>query len=230
MAITFELAERLFTRGELNELVRLVAEREPAAQTLEPNTRVIVAHAFAIMGEWNRACVLAELECRSPTSPAVQSRAESIMGLVRKGQGNFSAAMRHFRSGLRVARESGNAECIAWSHLHLFRFLIENHPIDAVTAMVPDLRRVVTKAGLPQITAYLHLSIAVFDGYHGRIDEALRHCDIADALLQIAPNVWMLANAHLNRASIACVECKFKDAATYIQSATDLIERILEVR
>jgi DNA-binding NtrC family response regulator len=225
VTISCEVAERLFTRGELKELVRLVDQREPPAQALEPNTRIIVAHAFAIMGEWDRACVLAEVECRSPTSLAIHSRAESIMGLVRKGEGNFAAAVNHFRASLRYARESRDAERIAWSQLHLFRFLMENHPIDVVTAMVPELRRVVAKAGLPQVTAYLHLSISVFDGYHGRIDEALRHCDIADSLLQLAPNVWMLANANLNRASIACLECKFKDAARYIQSATDLIAR-----
>ena len=137
MAITLEVAERLFTQGELNELVRLVEERETSASALAPNIRIVVAHALALMGEWDRASHLAELECHSPTSPIVRSRAEAVMGLVRKGEGNFSAAVHHFHAALRLARESGDAERAAWSQLHFFRLLIESHPIDAGMAAVP---------------------------------------------------------------------------------------------
>ena len=52
--------------------------------------------------------------------------------------------------------------------------------MDALTAMLSQVRRVVTRAGDAQVRAYLHASVSVLEGQTGRLNEALRHCDIAD--------------------------------------------------
>ena len=50
--------------------------------------------------------------------------------------------------------------------------------------MVPAVRQAVNRAGLPQQVAYLHLIVAAMEGQNGRYDEARRHCEAAESILQ----------------------------------------------
>jgi len=57
------------------------------------------------------------------------------------------------------------------------------------------------------------------EGNCGRIDEALRHCDLAESLLELDSNAWVLGVTLLNKGSIAIVRCEFTKAAKYFHSA-----------
>ena len=136
--------------------------------------------------------------------------------------GDVDSARNRFHLAIRHAQDSKDPERIAWAHLHLYRLLVEGHPMDALSAMLPEVRRVVTRAGDAQVSAYLHASVSVLEGQTGRLSEALRHCDIADSLLRLAPNAWLSGNVFLIRACIACLGCHFDLAAECIAAAREL--------
>jgi tetratricopeptide (TPR) repeat protein len=57
------------------------------------------------------------------------------------------------------------------------------------------------------------------EGNCGRTDEALRHCELAESLLELDSNDWVLGVTLLNKGSIAIVRCQFAKAAEYFNSA-----------
>jgi len=114
---------------------------------------------------------------------------------------------------------------VAWAHLHLFRLLIEIGPIDEVLVALPKLRRSVANAGINHASAYLHTCVSVLEGQVGRLDEASRHCDIADSLLELSPNAWLAASSLVNRGCIACLNCEFETATAHLRSARALAEK-----
>jgi DNA-binding NtrC family response regulator len=71
----------------------------------------------------------------------------------------------------------------------------------------------------------LHLCVATIEGQAGRLDEALRHCDIADALLMLAPNARLTGGVLINRACVACQTCEFDKALDYLEKATTYISQ-----
>jgi hypothetical protein len=76
-------------------------------------------------------------------------------------------------------------------HLHLFRFAADAQPSEALGVILPETRKAVTRAGRPSLTAYLHNCVATFEGHRGHFDEAHRHCELADSLLETEPNAWV---------------------------------------
>jgi hypothetical protein len=126
--------------------------------------RVIVAHAAALTGHLEDATALASLDASPQTSPNVRARAESVLGIVSQRRGDVDSSQRHFHAAIRHANESRDAERIAWSHLHLYRLLVDGHPMDALAAMLTQVRKVVTRAGDAQLSAYLHASVSVLEG------------------------------------------------------------------
>ena len=193
--------------------------------TLEPRLRVIVAHTLALTGDLESARQLAELDRHAQTASWIRSYAESVLALVLWRNADMDAALQHFQAALRLAHESGDNDRIAWAHLQLFRCLIDGHPTDASLAMLPDIRRAVTRAGDPQIAAYLHSCVAVLAGQMGHLDEARRHCDLAESLLTLAPNAWILGNSLVNRSTLAILGCDFEQAFEYVTKAKDALAR-----
>ena len=218
MPLSYEASDKLFQQGEFSQLVASVPSRD-AGRALEPRHRVILANALALVGTLDTALQLAELDSTDATSPNVRSQAELTIGLVNWRRGQLHSALRHLQTSVRLAHESKDLRRIGWSHLYLFRILIEGYPIDAVLAALPEVRRIVTRVGLPHIAAYMHISVAVLEGQVGRLDEGMRHCDIAESLLKAAPNSWLLGSTLLNKGCIACLRCNFRGAAKYIDAA-----------
>ncbi len=225
MAVSFPDADRLFRKGDFSELLQLVGQTSGHEAEWDPRARVIVAHAFAITGSLATAQALATIDTSQQSVSLVRARAESVLGIVSQMRGDVASAQHYFHSGIRSAQDSKNSERIAWAHLHLYRLLVEGHPMDALTAMLSRVRKVVTAAGDPQTTAYLHSSVAVLEGQTGRLNEALRHCDMAESLLRLAPNNWISGNVWLIRACVACLGCHFDRAAECLASARELTAR-----
>jgi tetratricopeptide (TPR) repeat protein len=103
--------------------------------------------------------------------------------------------------------------------------MIDSEALPILTGMLAQVRQAVTKAGTPHTSAYLHECVAVLEGQTGRLDEAIRHCDIADSLLRKAPNAWLASGNLLIRASVSALNCRLVDAAKYIDSARHYIVR-----
>jgi DNA-binding NtrC family response regulator/tetratricopeptide (TPR) repeat protein len=91
--------------------------------------------------------------------------------------------------------------------------------------MLPDVRRFVGRAGLPQVTAYLHNCVGVLEGQTGRLDEARRHLDIAESLLRLAPNLWLAGSVQLNRGSLEGARCEFERALNHFQAAKEIAKQ-----
>ena len=218
MTLNFEVTDKLFQQGEFARLVASAPSHD-AGRVLEPRHRVIFANALALVGKLDAALQLAELDSNDATPPKVRSQAELTIGLVNWRRGQLHSGLKHFQNSVRLAHDSKDLQRIGWSHLYLFRILIEGFPIDAALAALPEVRRIVTRVGLPQIAAYMHVCVAVLEGQVGHLDEGIRHCDIAKSLLRLAPNHWLLASSLLNKGCIACLKCNFREAAEHIDAA-----------
>ncbi len=206
MRLTYEDAARLFRRGDFSAILTRSSRAFNTLRGLEPRLRVIVAHALAHAGELDDARHLAELDRSQQSPPLIRSQAESVVALVLWREADMDGALHHFHAAVRWAHESNAADRIASAHLQLFRCLIDGHPNNAAPAMLPDIRRLVIRAADPQITAYLHSYVAVLAGQMGQVDEARRHCDLAESLLEIAPNQWLLGNSFVSRSTLAILD------------------------
>jgi len=112
-------------------------------------------------------------------------------------------------------------EWIAQTYLHLFRFAVDARPSEALGVILPGTRKAVTAAGRPSLTAYLHNCVATFEGYRGHLDEASRHCALADSLLETDPNAWISCGILINKGCVAILRCEFHDASRYFRAAMD---------
>ncbi|MBI4887348.1 MAG: sigma 54-interacting transcriptional regulator [Acidobacteria bacterium] len=169
---------------------------------------------------------MAELDCHPPSAPSVRSQAESAIATVNWRRGDLASAIRHAQSAVYLAQESREVELTAWAYLHLLRLLIESGPISNVLTALNDARRTVNRAGVPAATAYLHICVSVLEGQTGRLDEAQRHCSIAESLLQASSNAWLASLLLLNRGCISILRCEFSNAAQLLRSAKLVAGRI----
>jgi tetratricopeptide (TPR) repeat protein len=219
MPLTCDQALSLFSRGELGELIRLFGSRNGAAQTTDQKARYIAAHACALMGNVEQAQELVgELNELTRTSTA-DATVETVLGLIAERKtGDSEDAIRHYQSASRLAIEARDFRNAAWAQLHLFRFLGEARPNDS-DGMVHELRRTIARAADPTVTAYLHISLAVMEGQRGRTVGAKRHCDIAESISSLSPNVWITSNVLMNRGGIAILENRFAEAVKLFNEA-----------
>jgi len=109
-------------------------------------------------------------------------------------------------------------------HLHLFRFAVDARPSEVLGVILPATRKAVTRAGRPSLSAYLHNCVATFEGYRGHLDEALRHCALADSLLETEPNPWISCAILINRGCVAILRCEFREASRFFRDAMDAAE------
>jgi DNA-binding NtrC family response regulator/tetratricopeptide (TPR) repeat protein len=222
MSSSVEDVVALFRAGEFGELVRRwKASKDPRGA--DPTARVLVAQSMAILGELVHATELV-----SPVNDSLpltlQARSHMTLGLVDEAAGALTGSTQHFQAALNLAKESGDVQLIAWTSVHLFNHLVNGQSWNSVMALLPDTRRAVIRAGDPQATAYLHQGITVLEGQIGRVDEALRHCDLADSMLAISPNAWIASCNLLNRVCIELLTCRYHDAARHIETAKRLCD------
>src|SRR5215475_11125839 len=156
--MTYEYGLQLFRKGKLRQLIQGVTNGRHL-QDLEPNVRVLLGYALALVGETNLARAAIAMESlRFPST--VRSQLESALGIISWRSGDSDSAWKHLNLGIQAAMESKDSERIAWTHLHLLRFVIDLRPSDALTVMLPQARNAVTRAGIPSLTAYLHTCVA----------------------------------------------------------------------
>jgi DNA-binding NtrC family response regulator/tetratricopeptide (TPR) repeat protein len=218
MSLTYETAKALIDRGEFGELRSLAEPLLARDSELDPMLRVLVAHALVHAGNGTRALsLMSSLDIESRAIRRIRSRARLVLGLANRSQGLMTRALEEFQRALHIAQEQGAVEDAAWAHLHLFRQLIDGHPVDLAPAMLPAVRMAVTKAGSPHASAFLHMCVAVLEGHNGRLNEALRHCDCARSLVSSSPNAWLECGIESNRAAILLADCRFPAATKVLE-------------
>src|SRR5688500_1718863 len=200
--LTYDAALRLFEAGEFGTLAKAWAQVTP---TTPQSVRVLVAHALARVGDAPRALEWVAGAPDRPSSPLLKARASIVTGLALRAQGSSTEASKHLNAAVRLAQEAEDAFELAWTRLHLLRHTVDGIGAKDFEAMVPAVREAVNRAGRPQPIAYLHLIVAAMEGQNGRYDEARRHCEAAESLLQLAPHAWLQCTSLANRSALAMV-------------------------
>src|SRR5678815_979512 len=220
--MTYEHCQQLFRKGHLRKLIQGVTNGRRLPE-IETDLRVFLGYTLALVGDTSFARSVVDIE-PSRLAQTLRSQLECALAIIRWRAGDADAAWKHFNLAIQAAAESKDLERIAWAHLHLLRFAVDARPADALTVILPTARSAVIRAGIPSLTAYLHTCVATMEGNYGRIDEALRHCDLAESLLELDANAWVLGVTLLNKGSIALVRCEFPKAASYFHAAIDQVD------
>ena len=226
MAFSYEAGSKLFRNGEFLALAEGAGRTYQDRRAQEPRLRVLIAHALAFVGQLDEAERLAELDRNGPSSPGIRSQSEVTLCLIQRRFGNHRAALAHAQAAVLLAQESNDTERKAWAQLHLLRLLIEIGPLDKALASLAEARKIVARAGSDDASAYLHICVSTLEGQNGRLDEARRHCDIAQALLQRGNNAWLAASCEINRGCIAWFSCQFDEASKWFEAGRKTALRI----
>jgi len=217
VSLDYESLLPLFRKGEFGVLAK-EAGSIGDARPIDPRVRVLIAHALVRVGRANQAQHLLPDDFLALSHPRLRSLAHVTLGLASRSVGNFDDALIHFRLATKLAQEHGEPEDNAWAQLHLLRHVADDSNEDLSRAMIPIVRLAVTKAGIPQVTAYLHVVIGALEGQRGRLDEGARHGNTAASLIELSPNAWLLCSSLTARASVAIAQCRFPEALELIRS------------
>jgi len=221
MSINSERAEDLFKRGEFFRFIQKATSGALGDPKSNARERLNLAEAFALTGDSFSALEIARLYSEARCETTIRAHAEYVLAISAWRAGDVRDAAKLFASALRTAIESKNPRLIAWTYLHTFRFYIDFHPADAVSAILNSTRKAVIAAGDRQAIAYLHSCVSVLEGQKGRMNEAWRHCVLAEGLLKDDPNTWILGATLLNRGCLYALKCEFKSAEVQLIAAQE---------
>ena len=203
MNSSFETAERLFRHGEFDEILHSTDLSDAGIHRLKTPHQLIIAHALTITGDTQAAISVLRLVDTSNCPPLLRSKYHMVLGLAHDRAGTSADALTHFQIALRLAIASENKLQAAWSRVHILRHMVDRGAVDVSTALLREARDAAVRAGDTHVTVFLHQSVSILEGQLGRLDEAIRHCDIADSLLSSAPNSWLKGTNQVNR---GCLE------------------------
>jgi DNA-binding NtrC family response regulator len=225
MSLNYEEAERLVDLGEFEELRRCTDLTESGLRTIDSTHKVLVAQALALSGHLDSSRRVIGSVDESSVSAATRSGVALVRGLISEGSGALSEALEHFRLALRLASSAKDDVQIAWAQLRIFRHTIDSSSTGESMGLLPEVRRATARAATRHVSAYLHQCVAVLEGQIGRIDEARRHCDIVDSLLDSAPNAWLRGGNLVNRACLALLNCNYAEATGHLIAAKRYVAR-----
>jgi len=218
--MTYAEASRLFRHGRFREIIDgFKGSRN--TPTTDRQLSLLVAYVLALTDDAASAAPLINIDVSKLTA-AQHAQVEVTSGIISWRSGDNDSALRQLQGAVRLARGLQSPEVLGWAYLHLFRFAVEVQPRDVVLGMLKDVRTAVTRAGDAALTSYLHVCVAVLEGQRGQLDEAMRHCDIAESLLENSPNAWILGASLINRSCVASLQCDFSRAAEYARRAIGL--------
>ena len=85
-----------------------------------------------------------------------------------------------------------------------------------------SVRRNVSCAGSPTLTAALHLIVADVDGKHGLFGKSRRHLALAHSILAKYPNVWLSGWAENTLLALSILQSDFTSAMSHGEAALAL--------
>ncbi|MGH6693619.1 MAG: hypothetical protein ACREF4_23370, partial [Gammaproteobacteria bacterium] len=152
MNIDFDAIVRLHKSGRFAELLTSCPPLNNKG-TVSGNLRVMLAEASLFYGDLDTARMLAAPDVGQPQDKSIRPRLEVVLGLASKDAGDFESAARHVHLAVRLASEIGEPCQIAWCELNRFRLLINGGPESQLVGNLASVRRCVTRAGDPHLTA-----------------------------------------------------------------------------
>lgn len=218
-----ETARLLFRRGEF---VALLAEYSDVASEKSHSSadiRLTVAHAAAITGDLAAARRLASSRLGRSASTEELARSELVLGIASERVGDITIAQEHYERGITTLGPGSGGALEAWLRLHRFRLALERDSKESLKATLLALRRLVVRVADPQVTAYLHMCVSVLEGSTGRIDEALRHSQLAASLLESADSNALRSANLVNLGCLATLRGRLPEAATHFTQAESLV-------
>ncbi len=225
MATREEAAAQLFERGEYLQLLKQFPDVVSSPAPSSAKLRLVIAHALAITGDLPTARRLAHGVLAEQSPKSSYARARFVLGLAGERAGRVDEALSEYKTAVGLLADGDDPASIAWIQLHQFRLFVEGHSMQALTAMIPLLRKLIVRSGDPQLAAYLHMCTAVLEGETGHFDEARRHTVAAESLLEISDNCSLRSANLVNRGCLAILDGNLVEAATSFHLAKDLTRR-----
>ncbi len=186
----FERERAAIRSGDLREARRLlvVAATRPLTREQRATQRVTLAEVLLLTAEREEAVRLATLALTESPAPAEQARAHVVRAVAHADAGDLTAALAEFRRGIELARSTALPAEIARAQVRLLATLAERLDDGHLSALAPDVRQNVVRAGDPHLSIHFYLAEGRLAAKLGAIDRAWHHFDLAAALLPIEPN------------------------------------------
>jgi DNA-binding NtrC family response regulator len=121
-----------------------------------------------------------------------------VLGLVARDIGRTDEAIQSLQRSLHSAKEGGDTTQAARSALAIFRIISERQPLEIVSPLLVEVRRLTIRAADPHLTALLHESVARQEAQVSNLEQARRHLKIAWSLLEAHPNAWLQQLCEIN--------------------------------
>ena len=210
-----------FKSGRLREVRQQLAARSVDLRgATAPIVFVITAELDLHEGRLDAAREAAERVLAEARDPSSQALAHRILGEVAANQFGLQTGRDHFQQAREVARASKLQEVAADVELSYWACFGDALPLHAAVASFSRLRSVVSASALPHHLAELHLLAASLEARRNCAEEAVRHQQVADALLASSQNSRLQTELHIGRCSIAL---KLGDLNTAANEATAAI-------
>ena len=218
MALTLEQTRQLFDSGRYLDIIKESGYSDHQLSTLQPEHRVLLAHAMFQAGRADRAREIVERESERAAG-ILRSRCELLSGLLLRHSAHLGKALQHFNMALQIAREEHSDLDTAWAAIHRFRLLAQLRPGDELAPMLVEVRRCVAKAANPHAAAHMHDAVALMEAANGRPEEARRHLEISQSLIRAFPNADLEQIVHISTFFVDFQEGKFQNAIDSLNAA-----------
>jgi hypothetical protein len=134
MSLSPTAVDSLFRLGRFREIVSDVDQKRWDF-ALSVDQLLIVAEAMARTGRLERAERIVLDLLQRPIQGSLRARCEMIRGLVARESGRFDEGLQRLQTAARIAKESGDVRCAAFSLLVALRMISEGQPIRSVDSI-----------------------------------------------------------------------------------------------
>lgn len=185
--------------------------------------RLIQAEACARMGRLDAAAALAVGVFAETSDPVAHARCESVLALLALNGGYVIEALQRLQRATKTLLEARRWSDAAACDIFAFRILAERQQPELLNHRLAELRRLVLRAGDPQVAALFHEAVARHEAQRGSVREALQHLQIAGSLLRVEPNAWIEQLCSVAHFCISCSQCDFASARAHLRRALELV-------
>ena len=214
-------ARELYKQGRYSEAVDRIQSLAPSR--LDAPTSLLKAALCEATGDLITAETIADQVLRSRVlSDPLRSSGEVILSRLAAASGDIDRELQHLHRALSLSQRLEDPDQLGWIQLRLLALTADRSGIDSCRPLMTSLRKNVSCAGNPSLTAALHMVVADVDGKHGLLSKSHRHVRLAQSLLARYPNVWLCGWAEGTLLALAIVQCDIHSALQHGDAALSL--------
>jgi hypothetical protein len=162
------------------------------ASRLDVPTTLLKASVSEMTGDLVAAEAAASQVLRSRfASNAQHATAEFVLARVASARGEIEKELGHLHKSNALAERAGDPDQLGWTQLRLLALIANRMGTESCRSLMAGLRRNVSCAGSPSLSAALHLVVADADGKLGLVGKSRKHVHLAQTLTAKYPNVWL---------------------------------------